>query len=302
MHYNDWLYLHMDFKLYVFKAVCEELSFSKAAERVAISQPAVSKNIKSLEEHYGVSLFVRKGAKIELSQQGQYLYDKSKDILNLYNQVEDHFQSLHNAAPEFLKLGCSTTLSQYLLPTLLLGIQKKHPKLQIELQDGNSRQIEQLISNQILDFGIVEGNHHLKDLKYQLFLKDEIVLIHQASTQAPQSISIQTLESLPLIRRELGSGTDEILQTAFDAHGIKIAQQSMRIGSTQAIKSMVSLNPDLYAFVSVHSIAEELKDQKLEIIDVDHLEITRDFNFITRQGVQNSFFEQIQRDLKSLYN
>ena len=292
----------MDFKLKVFKAVCEELSFSKAAEREAISQPAVSKNIKSLEEYYGVSLFHRKGGSIQLSPDGDYLYKKTKVLLSQYQEIQDHFQEQNKNSPSHLKLGCSTTLSQYLLPSLLLGIQRKHPEIQIELRDANSRNIETLVRDQVIDFGIVEGNQHQKDLKYQLFVKDEIVLIHKAGHEAPQEISIKELESLPLIRRELGSGTDEVIQNALDQKGLTMQHQSMRIASTQAIKSMIQENEEFYAFVSIHSIKDELKDGKLEIIDIDTLEITRDFNFITRQGEQNRFFEQIQQELINMYN
>lgn len=292
----------MDFKLYVFKIVCEELSFSRAAERVAISQPAVSKNIKSLEEYYGVSLFLRTGGRIELSAEGAYLYKKTKILLNQYQEIQDHFQEQNKKFPSHLKLGCSTTLSQYLLPSLLLGIQRKHPELYIELRDGNSRSIEALVREQVIDFGIVEGNQHQKDLKYQLFVKDEIVLIHKASSEAPQEISIKELESLHLIRRELGSGTDEVIQNALDHHNLNMQHEVMRIASTQAIKTMIQENEEFFAFVSIHSIKEELKAGKLEIIDIDSLEISRDFNFITRQGEQNRFFEQIQQEFIYLYN
>ncbi|MDA8595374.1 LysR family transcriptional regulator [Flavobacteriaceae bacterium] len=292
----------MDFKLYVFKIVCEELSFSKAAERVAISQPAVSKNIKSLEAHYGVSLFSRKGAKIQLSKEGEYLYQKSKIILNKYKEIEDYFREINGNTPTSLTIGCSTTISQFLLPSLLIKIQIKYPKLSIELRDANSRIIEQMISDEIIDFGIVEGNHHHKDLKYHPFVKDEIVLIHKASSEPPISIKKQDLESLRLVRRELGSGTDAVLETHFTKHHIHLNESSMRIGSTQGIKTMIEENPDFYAFVSIHAIKKELKNNKLEIIDVEDLEIHREFNFVTRHGNQNHFFQQIQNDLLRLSN
>jgi len=290
----------MDFKLYVFKIVCEELSFSKAAERVAISQPAVSKNIKSLEDHYGVSLFKRKGTSIELSKDGKYLYQKARIILSKYREIEDYFLKVSKGIPSHLIIGCSTTISQYLLPSILISIHKKYPKLEIELRDANSTSIEQMISNEVIDFGIVEGNHHNKDLKYLPFVKDEIVLIHKAGTDSPIAMKTKDLESLRLLRRELGSGTDAVLASHLKKHHIHLKHPSMRIGSTLAIKSMVEENPELYAFVSIHAIRKELKNQKLEIIDIENFEIYRAFNFVTRQGNQNRFFEQIQNDILRL--
>lgn len=147
----------------------------------------------------------------------------------------------------------------------------------------------------------MEGDHHNTRLHYTKFIKDELVLVSKYSDQSLEFISLKKLTELPLISRELGSGTREVIENALQAYNLTVTEHGLIFGSTESIKNYL-LNSNTYAFLSVHSIRQELKEQALRIIDIDQLEITRWFYFITRQGFQSKQVDKIQKLLMRTYN
>lgn len=295
----------MDFRLKVFKSVAEQLSFTKASKTLFISQPAVTKHINELEKQYGKALFNRHGNSISLTKEGQICLDYTRRILLLYENLEKEFIDLDGTLPSKITLAASTTISQYILPSLLSEFKGVHPKTTITLINQNSERIEELILQKKSNLGLVEGISNNPLLHYQPFVKDEIVLTCRIDNTLIKTNEIQMsqLASLPLVLREQGSGTRIIIEKTLAEKGLNIHDFNIQIelGSTESIKNYL-LNSDSLAFVSIHSIARELKNNMLTIIDVDGLEINRTFQFVGLHGNYNPASEWLKDFFINHYN
>jgi len=276
-----------DFRLRVFYTVAKRLNFTKAAEELCITQPAVSKHIQEIESYYKVRLFERNGNKIHLTKAGGVLLHYCNQIFGLYGSLEFDLNALTEIFKGKLRIGASTTIAQYVLPPLLADFHKRYEDIQVSLTISNTEQIEQALNNNSIDFGIVEGQAKNTLFKYTEFIQDEIVPVVAANhTLAIQKeISIDQLLSTPLLLREPGSGTLEVIAHALKPHNIKLSDLKceMQLGSTESIKSYL-LHSDCMAFLSIHSILEELKNNKLQIVDVKDLNLDRAFHFIQLHG------------------
>ncbi len=280
----------MNFRLKTFKKVAEKLSFTKAAKELFITQPAVTKHIIILEEEFNAKLFIRKGNKIELTEAGNILFQYAKKIENIYNQLDFELSALNQKQRGKIKIGASTTMTQYVLPQLMGSFKSKFKDLSVSVINGNTEQIEKALNNNSIDLGIIEGQSKRSDFHYLKFLKDEIVLVaRNANPMAKKAeISLSELQKLPLILREEGSGTLEVISYYLKKRNLSFNDLSieMQFGSTEGIKNYI-LHSDRFAFLSIQSIHNELKRNELKIIDITDFEIKRNFNFIFPEGQQN---------------
>ncbi len=276
-----------DFRLKVFQTVAKRLNFTKAAEELCITQPAVSKHIQEIESFYKVRLFERNGNKISLTRAGGVLLHFCNQIFGLYDSLEFELNSLTETFKGQLRIGASTTIAQYVLPPLLADFHKRYQDIRVSLTISNTEQIEQALKNKDIDFGIVEGRAKNTLFKYSELVRDEIVLV--AATGNPLAkvteITTEKLLQIPLLLREPGSGTLEVIAHALKPFNIKISDLhcEMQLGSTESIKSYL-LHSGCMAFLSISSIFKELKNNELTIIDIENLDIERTFHFIQLHG------------------
>ncbi|HEV7382584.1 MAG TPA: LysR substrate-binding domain-containing protein [Dyadobacter sp.] len=273
-----------DFRLRVFYTVAQTLNFSRASEQLHISQPAVTKHIKELEQQYATTLFDRSRQQIKLTRAGEVLLQHAHLIFEQYQKLEFDINLLQNKTEGDLQIGASTTIAQYVIPQYLAYFHKRFPQIRIELTNANSLEIEQLLLAKKIDLGLVEGPIRHTDLKYTTFLQDEIVLVTGARNKK-RTISAKELSVLPLLIRESGSGTAEIIDNHLSAIGLSYntLNVQMQLGSTESIKNYLVFS-DTYAFLSIYSIKQELADDRLAIVDVEGLDIQRIFSFVYRQG------------------
>ena len=285
-----------DFRLKVFKTVADRLSFTRAAEELYISQPAVTKHINELERQLGVPLFLRQGNAIVLTAAGQRTLRHVNRILTAYNALEEEFAEYGTLAGKEIRLGASTTLSQYVLPAILARFQHAFPKVRPTLFNGNTEQIEQLLAQDQLDLGLIEGNASDRKLHYELFRNDRLVLVTAAHHDVSAPLPIETLKSLPLVIRESGSGTLAVLEKALRACGLTLRQMNiqLQLGSTESIKRYL-YHTDTYAFLSVQAISEELADGKLHVVETALPPIDRSFRFVTKHGVHSRLVETFKQ-------
>lgn len=295
----------MDFRLQVFVAVANRLSFTKAAGELYITQPAVSKHIQELEESYKIKLFDRKGSKISLTQAGEILLKHCRNIFEIYRTIDYDMSTLTKERQGSLRLGASTTISQYVISPLLADFHSKLKDIKVNLRNGNTEHIENALINKEIEVGIVEGQSKNPSIKYMEFLKDEIVLVCRTNNPLTQkkNISITELKTLKFLTREVGSGTLEVIEHSLKKQNILLRKLTieMQLGSTESIKSYL-LSSDCVAFMSIHAVCKELKNNELTIIDVDDLEIERYFYIITLQGSQNALTELFIQNLSKYYN
>ncbi|QOG01007.1 LysR family transcriptional regulator [Flavobacterium sp. MDT1-60] len=295
----------MDFRLKVFYTVALRLNFTKAATELYISQPAVSKHIQELEETYKTKLFERNGSKIALTPAGEILLKHTKNIFEIYREIDFDMSSFINERQGLLRLGASTTISQYIISPVLARFHQKQKEIKVNLLNGNTEQIENALINKEIEIGIVEGQSKNQSIKYIPFLKDELVLV--CNTKNPlvkqHKIALGDLKEMKFITRERGSGTLEVIEYALKQLNVKFTdlQIEMQLGSTESIKSYL-LNSDCFAFMSIHAVSNELKNNELIVLDVESLSIERYFYIITLVGKSDSLSELFIQNLSSYYN
>jgi DNA-binding transcriptional LysR family regulator len=276
-----------DFRLKVFYTVAKRLSFTKAATDLFITQPAVTKHIKELEQYFKVQLFERQGNQIKLTKQGQLLLEYTEEVFRIYRKMEFELAAFSEHYKSQLHVGASSTVSQYVIPFTLAQFHKKYKDVAVKLMNGNTEQIEQALLSNDIDLGIIEGKSKNKGIKYTEFIKDEIVLIANADHPLvnKSQLSIKELKSVPMVIREAGSGTLDVIAHALKSLDLSFSQLNieMELGSTEAIKTYLH-NSNCVAFLSMHSVVNELANKSFRVIDVEGLSIVRYFHFIERQG------------------
>lgn len=294
-----------DFRLKVFKTVADRLSFTKAAAELLISQPAVTKQINELERLLGKPLFLRHGNRISLTDDGVRLLEYANRILALYGELRDAFVEEQGAFSGEIRLGASTTLSQYVLPGLLAKFRKLYPDVRVTLFNGNTEQIERQIADGKLDFGMIEGTASNPALHYELFMDDELVLVTSASNTSftREEITAADLPALPLVIRENGSGTLDVLSRELSRHGLSLRQLhiEMQLGSTESIKHYLFYS-DTFAFVSVQAVLDELVANRLRVVEVGDMELVRRFSFVTAHGQRSRLTDLFKQFCLNHYN
>jgi DNA-binding transcriptional LysR family regulator len=276
-----------DFRLQVFQAVAKRLNFTKAAAELFITQPAVTKHIHELERHFKTKLFDRNGSRIKLTHSGDVLLQHTEELFALYRNLEFEMNSLSLQHSGRLRLGASTTISQYVLPPVLAAFHKKFSDIKIILTTHNTEKIEEALKNKEIDLGLIEGSSKSAAIKYTEFLKDEIVLVasNMNSTGRKEVIKPGDLPTIPLLLREQGSGTLEVIAKKLKTFGLKLSdlKVEMQLSGTESMKSYL-LHSKCMAFLSIHSILNELQKKDFRIIDIKGMDIERFFYFIQLQG------------------
>lgn len=214
----EYYFLSMitDFRLKVFETVARRLNFTRAAEELFITQPAVTRHIKELERLLDARLFKREGRGIALTAEGVRLLAHSRRILKEYETLAEEISFGRNSPVSGeLSLGASSTMSQYVLPPLLALFNRHYPEIRIWLKSGNTEEIEQAVQDESVQLGIVEGTATRADLHYQPFMEDEIILAGGMQAAVPsEGLSLPQLSHVPLIMREPGSGTRRVVEEA----------------------------------------------------------------------------------------
>ncbi|WP_372773207.1 LysR family transcriptional regulator [Mangrovibacterium sp.] len=281
----------MDYRDEVFMAVAEKLSFSKAAEELFISQPAVTKHIKELERKMNTALFDRKGNKIYLNQAGKLAYQHLTQIRQQYREMDFELGRLNDAHRGLLQIGASSTISQYVIPAVLAAFYQRYPQIKLDLFNGNSFEMEQKLLNNEIDLALVENDSSQANIRYLDVMDDEIVVVAAANQliAKQKSLTVADLQEIPMVLREKGSGTLEVIQHALSRQQIDPEQLNIfiHLGSTEAIKNFL-LNFDGLALLSEKSIEKELQLKQLVKLKVKDFSIHRKFRLAMRQGPEKS--------------
>lgn len=287
-----------DYRLKVFYTVARRLSFTKAADELCISQPAVTKHIKQLESHFKLLLFERTGNAVSLTTAGQLLVKHTESLQEITRQLEYEINLLHESHKGCLNLGASTTIFQYVLPPLLARFHGAYRDVQLHMLHANTEQIEQALLRKEIELGVIEGDSRRRDIFYTPFARDEIVLVSSAKNPLAKKEEIRKEElcTISLLLREPGSGTLEVITHALKESGIRLSdlKVEMYLGSSEAIKSYL-MHSNAMAFLSRHAVLQETESGVLKIITIRKLPINRHFFFITPPGPQSGMGEVFMR-------
>jgi DNA-binding transcriptional LysR family regulator len=269
-------------RLTVFRAVAEHLSFRKAAEELYLTQPAISLQIKALEEDLGVQLFDRAGRRPRLTAAGTLLLNSARRSSEVLEEAGCELAALGGDYAGGLALGASTTIAQYVLPGVVGAFCRTHPRVRPTLTSGNTEHIVEAVEKGAIALGFIEGPPRSNNVRVEPFLRDELVLIAPCThkwSRRRRPIAIEELASEPLLMRERGSGTRHILELALERAGLRLSalQIVMEIDATEALKSAVAAGFGS-CFVSRASIATDLRlNHSFRMVEVENLRLQREF-------------------------
>ena len=273
-----------NFRLKVFRTVAEQLNFRKAAEHLFLTQPAVTLQIKALEDDLGVRLFDRAANSVALTPQGTLLLGYATKIATLVSEAEQELGAEDGKVSGELSLGVSTTIAQYVLPRLLGAFLDEHPRVQFSLHSGNTDEVVHLLLESKLSIGLIEGPARDRGIRAEHFMQDELVLITPPAFESNRLSRDQLLAS-SLLMREHGSGSRHVVETALEKAGLRLKtfKKVMDLDSTETIKSAVEAGLGI-GFVSRWAISKELELGALKIAEVTGLRIVRHFSLVSRTG------------------
>ncbi len=273
-----------NFRLKVFRAVAEHLNFRKAAERLFLTQPAITLQIKALEGDLGIRLFDRSANRITLTPQGSVLLRYANKIAQLAAEAEQKLAASDGQFSGDLSLGVSTTIAQYVLPRLIGAFLSEHPRVQLLLHSGNTEEVVQLLLADKVSVGLIEGPARERGVHTEPFMRDELVLIAPPGADV-EHLSLPQMLASNLLMREQGSGSRHVVETALEKAGLRLKsfETVMDLDSTEAIKSAVEAGLGI-GFVSRWAISKELELGALKTGVVRGLQMSRDFSIVTRTG------------------
>ena len=271
-----------DRRLQVFHTVARLLSFTKAAESLHMTQPAVTFQVRQLEEYFNTRLFDRAHNRISLTAAGERVFEYADKIFELYAKMDNAVRDLTGEISGVLIIGASTTIAEYMLPSLLGDFKNKYPDVNVQLRVSNSDGIVHMVENNDIDLGVVESPVLNKNLVVEECRKDRLVAIvpPQHVLSKNTEVSIKELLEHEYIAREEGSGTREVIHEQLAEAGMKSADLHicMELGSPEAIKGAVE------AGMGVSIVSEVTIHKEIELGTLVALELSpsleRPFSFV----------------------
>ena len=261
-----------DRRLQVFHTVARLLSFTKAADSLHMTQPAVTFQVRQLEEYFNTRLFDRTHNRISLTEVGEKVFTYSEQILGLYREMDNDIRILTGEIIGVLVIGASTTVAEYMLPRLLGEFQELYPNVKLRLKVSNSLGIVHMVENNDIDVGIVESTVLNKSLSVDACWKDNLVVIVEPGHPLADKeiVHVSELKNYPFISREEGSGTRDVLSDYLEENAMSMndLDLSMEFGSPEAIKNAVESGLGI-SIVSETTLVKELQLNTLKAVKID---------------------------------
>lgn len=283
----------IDIKLKTFLTIAKTKNFTRAAEILNITQPAVSQHIKALEDYYNVSLLCRKGKQMDLSPEGEFLFEHIIELDRLSKMIKLELNNKTSILKKY-NVGATLTIGGYVLPKIIGQYKKLYKNMDIILHVENTESIMKKLFNGDVSLAVIEGPFNKNKVKYSKFRDDELVLVvspdHDFASR--EEVAIEEVLTGKLILREVGSGTRKIFENKVVASGFNLDSMNiyMEIGNINALVSLVESNLG-YTIISKEAIKSSLERNSLKIVPIKDLKIIREFNFVYLDDIYKSFID-----------
>jgi LysR family transcriptional regulator, transcriptional activator of the cysJI operon len=274
------------FRIRVFRTVAQHLNFSRAAEELLLTQPAVTQQIKALEDEFGVPLFDRGGGHIALTPGGRALLPFAEQMKVLCDEAIAAVAGAYGEQAGELALGASQTIAQYLLPKLVAGFRHTNPKVRVTVRSGNTDEVLETLIAREIHLALIEGPEQRKDVHVEPFMEDHIVLVVPANHDwANREIQSADLKNEPLLVREFGSGSRRVVEQALASAGVKVKDLtiSMELDSTEGLLNAVEAGLGI-TFVSRWAVRNQISLGTLKVARVRGLKLSRQFSMAYPAG------------------
>ncbi|OSM06934.1 putative LysR family transcriptional regulator [Magnetofaba australis IT-1] len=267
----------------MFHAVAKHLSFTRAAEELYLTQPAVTFQIRQLEEHFDTRLFDRHHNRISLTEAGVVVFDYAERILELYRETEKAISEMTGVTRGVVKVGASTTIGEYLLPRILSDYHERFNDVQVQMTIDNTRTVIRKLEDATIDVGMVEGPVKNKNIHREPCTEDELLVICPVDHPLLEfdEIPVQKLKEYPFVSREEGSGTRAVITEHLGKAGLNYDHLDivLELGSTEAVKGAVEGGIGV-GMVSSASLRKEIKLGSLIPRRIAGVSITRTIHFV----------------------
>jgi len=275
-----------NFRLKVFRVVARHLNFSRAAEELLLTQPAVTQQIKALEDEYGVPLFDRSGGRIALTPAGNSLLPYAEKLKKVSDEAFEVVTSSVGIPAGPLALGASQTIGQYLLPNLVAAFLRENPRIAVTAVSGNTDKMLEALAARHIQLAMIEGPALRKDFHIEPFMEDQMVLVVPASHEwADTEVGIDALKHAPILMREFGSGSRRVVEAALHKAGLnkKDLKTIMELDSTEGLLSAVEAGLGI-TFVSRWAVRNQLTLGTLRLARIKGLRLSRMFSLVYPAG------------------
>jgi DNA-binding transcriptional LysR family regulator len=273
-------------QLQAFCTVVEKKSFSQAAEQLGVTQPAVSLQVRALEQRLGQSLLDRSGRRVEPTEAGRRLYRSAQRMLALEEQLLDEVSADDGRLTGTLAIGASTGPGAHLVPLLLCEFQREHPDLHIALSIWDTQTVIDRVVDRQLELGVVGALRRHRSLEFEPLVRDEIVLaVTPGHDAAGGTISLDELKEETLIVMQEGAGVRQVVEEELRRAGLRLrgVEPKLELGLQESVKSAVAAGYGV-AFISRTAIEGELAAGRLAAAQVEGVEPARQIYIVRARG------------------
>jgi len=275
-----------NFRLKVFRTAARHLNFRIAAEELLLTQPAITQQVKALEAELGAALFDRANGKLSLTAAGGALLPFADRLAELAQEARQAVAATTNSNAGTLTIAASQTIGQYLLPRLLAAFLAENPKVEISVLGGNTQTVLEALSDHRAQIALIEGPALRRDVHVEPFMEDHMVCVVPVGHDwADEEVRLSQLRDVPLVTRELGSGSRRIVEDAIEQSGVALRDLNihMTFDSTEGLLSAVEAGLGV-GFVSRWAVRNQLALGTLRIARVRGLKLARMFSVATLTG------------------
>ncbi len=274
-------------QLAAFCAVVELHSFSQAAERLGVTQPAVSMQIRALEERFGHRLLDRSGRRVEPTEAGQRLYRGAQRLIMLEEQLQSEVASVEEGELRGrLEIGSSTGPGERVLPLLLCEFQRHSPSVVVSLSVSDTQTVVERVADRELELGVVGAARKHRGVVFEPFFRDDVVLACKPDHRfADRTISLEEFRSEPLIVMQEGAGVRQLLEDELRPHGVRLRDLNVQLelGLQESVRSAVLAGYGV-AFIAHSALESELAAGQLACARVEGLDPSREISIVQASG------------------
>lgn len=271
----------INFRLKTFLTLCRVQNYTKTAEVLHITQPAVSQHIKYLEEEYNTKLFQYKGKVLSLTESGEILYSFVTGIESSSLRLKEILLSSQNFQTP-IHFGTTLTIGQYTMPTILSNLIKDYPQVHINMEVDNTKNLLHKLENGDIDFALLEGHFDKSKYSAMMFSKENFIgICSPYNLLAKDKVDFEEVFQEKLIVREMGSGTREIFEQILYEHNFTMDnfKQKIELGNISIIKDLIKENLGI-TFLYEKAVKKELENGTLKKINIKDFNVEREYNFV----------------------
>ncbi len=279
-----------NFRLKVFRAVARHASFSRAGQELLLTQPAVTQQIKALEEEYGVPLFDRSAGRIRLTAAGKALLPYAERLKSLADEAFAAVTQVSGSLGGSLTVAASQTIGQYVLPSMIAGFLRQHPRVQVLVKGGNTAAVLDMLVERCVNLALIEGPALRSGVHVEPFMEDHLALVVPAGHEwAEHPVELEALRGAPLLMREFGSGSRRIVELALSRAGLPVKELTIafELDSTEGLLAAVEAGLGV-TFVSRWAVRNQLRLGTLKLAHVRGLQLERMFSLAYLSGPEPS--------------